>query len=120
MPSRADRTVWALPMTQSGTQRYLPNHSASEVCNFWLDFSLVIPFGVGIAAGGLSIFTNVAVPAAADSDWTVGPVAVFGRAIYAQLARGNQNTDYQFRWFAEDTMGNQWVRTALCLCAETS
>lgn len=102
------------------SRRYSPEHPPGESCSFGLDLSFVIPVGVGIESGTLQIFTNTADPAAADSDWTKGPVSVRGRAIYANLTGGVSGTDYQFRWGALDTAGNQWVRTALVLCAETS
>jgi hypothetical protein len=102
------------------TKRYYPEHPPSEVCNFGMDYSFVIPFGVGIASGSLAIFNNLATPVAADADWTVQAVQVRGRAIYALLTGGVPGTDYQLQWTAVDTQGNVWPRTALILCAETS
>jgi hypothetical protein len=102
------------------SKRYIPEHPPSEACNFGLDYSFVIPFGVGIASGSLAIFTNLATPVPADADWTVGTVEVRGRAIYALLTGGVPGTDYQLRWTATDTQGNIWPRTTLCLVAETS
>jgi hypothetical protein len=91
------------------------------VCYFGFDFSMMIPFGEGIASGALSFFTNVANPAAADADWTVvSPPEVRGRSVYALLTGGVEGTDYQLRWTATDTAGGVWPRTALVLCAETS
>lgn len=102
------------------SRRYTPEHPPGESCNFGLDFSFVIPPGVGISSGSVNIFTNTATPAAADSDWTKGPVSVRGRAIYATLAGGIEGKDYQIRWTAIDTQGNSWPRTTLVLCAQTS
>lgn len=100
--------------------RYKPEHPPQESCSFGLDYSNVIPVGVGIESGTIRIFTNAATPVAADSDWTVGPVSVTGRAIWANLSGGVLGTDYQLRWTATDTQGNVWPRTTLCLCADTS
>ena len=118
-PFWGERTVWALPMTQSGAQRYLPNHPAKEACNFGMDFAFVVPFGVGLQAGLLEIFHNLAVPTPADGEWTKGAIEVRGRALYAPLTGGVTGTDYRLRWTAVDNQGNTWPRTALCLCAET-
>ena len=102
------------------SRRYTPEKLPGEDCNFGLDYSFVIPPGVGITAGTLQIFTNTATPAAADADFTVGPVQVQGRAIYARVMGGVAGRDYQFVWTASDTDGNTWPRTTLCLCANTS
>ena len=102
------------------TRRYRPEHPPTETCSFGLDYSFIIPVGVGIEQGTLSIFTNTATPEPADSDWTKGAVSVRGRAIYAILSGGVPGTDYQLIWTAIDTAGNTWPRTTLCLCANTS
>lgn len=120
---RGARLVWALPLngSQGGLSlRYHPDHPPTERCNFGMDFSFAVPFGVGIASGSLSIFTNLANPVAADADWQKGPVVVRGRQIYAMLSGGVPGTDYQLRWTALDDDGNTWPRTAMALCAQTS
>lgn len=102
------------------SRRYTPEHAPGERCCFGLDFSFVVPPGVGIERGVLTILTNTAAPADATADWTIGPVVVRGRAIYANLAGGVAGTDYQLHWTAFDTQGNEWPRTALVLCGFTS
>lgn len=102
------------------TARYLPEKAPGETSSFGLDYSFVVPVGVGIESGTLKIFTNTATPAAADADFQVGPVSVRGRAIYATIGGGVSGKDYQFRWTAVDSAGNTWSRTALVLCADTS
>ena len=102
------------------TRRYTPEHPPGESCLFGLDYSFVIPPGVGISEGSLSIFTNVVPPVAADADWTKGAVTIRGRAVYAQLSGGVEGKDYQLRWSCTDTAGNVWPRTTLVLCAQTS
>ena len=102
------------------SRRYTPEHPPGESCLFGLDYSFVIPPGVGIASGALSIFTNTAPPVAADTDWTKGTVTVQGRTVYAQLSGGVEGKDYQLRWSATDTAGNVFPRTTLVLCAQTS
>lgn len=102
------------------TRRYTPEHPPGETSLFGLDFSPIIPVGVGIKSGTLAIFTNLAVPTDASADWTIGPVMVRGRAIYASLSGGLAGLDYQLRWSATDTLGNVWPRIALILCGFTS
>lgn len=102
------------------SRRYTPEHPPGEGCNFGLDFSPLIPPGVGVASATLSIFTNTAVPLAADTDWIKGPVNIRGRQVYCNLAGGINGNDYQLRWTATDTDGNIWPRTTLVLCAQTS
>lgn len=101
------------------SRRYTPEHPPGETCNFGMDYSFVIPPGVGISAGTCTIWKNI-VPPVQSTDWTIGTVNVRGRAVYAQLSGGTEGTDYQVRWVATDTDGNVWPRTALVLCAQTS
>lgn len=102
------------------SRRYSPEHPPGETCSFGLDYSFVVPVGVGIESGTLAILTNTAAPADASGDWTIGPVTVRGRAIYATLSGGVSGADYQLKWTAVDTQGNAWPRTTLVLCADTS
>jgi hypothetical protein len=101
------------------SRRYSPEWAPGEASNIGLDYSFLIPPGVGITSGALSIWTN-RVEATPSTDFTVGPVGVRGRTIYASLAGGVEGTDYQLRWIAHDTRGNTWPRTCLLLCAQTS
>lgn len=119
-PNWGERLLWCLPMDQSGMQRYLPNHPTGETCYFGMDFSMVVPPGVGLTSGALSIFRNIALAPPGDSDFIVGPVEVRGRALYAQLSAGIAGYDYQLRWTANDTAGNVWPRTGLILVGQTS
>jgi hypothetical protein len=102
------------------SRRYEPEHPAGEWCAFGMDFSPLLAPDAGIVSGGLNIFTNTAVPADASHDWTVGPIQVLGRVVYAFLEGGVQGQDYQLQWVAIDSDGNVWPRTALVLCAPTS
>ena len=102
------------------SRRFFPEHPPGESCKFGIDFSVIVPVGGGLASGALAILTNTAAPADASADWTIGPVVVRGRALYAMLAGGVAGTDYQLKFTAVDTAGNTWPRTALVLCADTS
>lgn len=102
------------------SRRYLPEWSPGEASSIGMDFSFIVPVGVGLVEGSLSIFTNTADPQPADADFDATPVSVRDRALYCQLSGGVRGRDYQLRWTAADTDGNLWPRTALLLCAETS
>jgi hypothetical protein len=99
--------------------RYFPAHPPGESCEFALDYSAIIPYGVGIASGTLEIVTNTN-PVEAQSDWTQGTVQIIGRRVYCDCSGGVEGTDYQIRWTATDTQGNTWPRTCLVLCAQTN
>lgn len=118
-PMRGQRLLWAVPLTQSGVQRYLPNHPPGESCDFGYDFSALVPPGFGLVSGSLNIVTNVANPVT-STDWTIGPVTFARRQAYCLLTGGVLGTDYQLRWNVVDTLGNAWNRTGLILCAITS
>ena len=102
------------------SRRFSPEHPPGESCRFGVDFSFVLPVGVGIEQGTLQVLTNTAAPVDASTDWTIGPVTVRERALYAMLSGGVSGTDYQLVFTATDTAGNTWPRTALVLCAPTS
>jgi hypothetical protein len=85
-----------------------------------MDFSFVLPPGVGITAGSVAQWTNTPGNVQQTSDLTLGAVEVRGRAVYAEVTGGIEGTDYQLRWQITDTAGNTWERTGLILCAQTS
>lgn len=103
------------------SRRYTPEIVPGEACNIGLDYSFVIPPGVGISSGTVSLFTNTVAPAP-STDMTLGPVTVQGRTVYAHISALDAalGKDYQLRWNAIDTQGNVWPRTCLLLCAQTS
>jgi hypothetical protein len=102
------------------SRRYTPEKPPGEQCRFGMDFSFIIPPGVGITEGDLQIYTNDVEPVEASADWIVGDVEVRDRTVYCMLGGGVDGQDYQLRWSATDTQGNIWPRTAMILVAETS
>jgi hypothetical protein len=100
--------------------RYMPSHPQGQSCQYALDFSNILPFGVGLAGGALQIATNTVPPVNAPADFVVGPVSVSGRRLYANLAGGIEGKDYLLLWVAQDSLGNTWPRTCLLLCDATS
>lgn len=101
------------------TRRYSPETPPGEKSVFGMDFSFLVPPGVGLESGTLTIWTNVATPVQ-STDFTIGAVSVRGRVLYATVSGGVEGKDYQLRWIATDTDGNVWPRTALVLCSQTS
>lgn len=101
------------------SRRYTPEHAPGDAYTYGMDFSYLIPPGVGIKAASLAVYLNTVAPVPTN-DFTVGAVSAVGRIAYARLAGGVDGTDYQIRWQATDTDNNIWNRTALVLCAETS
>jgi hypothetical protein len=101
------------------SRRYTPEKPPGESSIIGYDFSMIVPPSVGLASGSLTIWTNTVAPVQ-SSDWTIGPVNVQGRMLYARVGGGIDGTDYQLRWVATDTQGNVWPRTGLLLCSETS
>jgi hypothetical protein len=124
------------------SRRYTPEKPPQEISLFGMDFSYVLPPGVGLIDGFLEIFTNANPPIYAIADFVVmtgnqeiqyniydpsNPARrsvalgiIRGRAIYAGLTGGVDGTDYQLRWTVNDTAGNTWCRTGLVLVAQTS
>jgi hypothetical protein len=101
------------------SRRYNPEHAPGDACTFGMDFSYLIPPGVGIVDAGIAIFINSVDPTPID-DFDIGPVSWRGRAVYALLTGGVDGTDYQLAWTVKDSQGNIFTRTALILCADTS
>lgn len=123
-PREPLKVVYALATNlQSGqTRRYIPSHNtnAGESVIYGMDFSAVLAPGVGIVSGTLRIAENVVPPKDATADWTIGPIRVIDRALYARLRGGVDGTDYLLTWTAVDTLNNTWPRVGLLLCARTS
>ena len=101
------------------TRRYTPEHSPGESCLYGMDFSYVIPPGVGITSATIDVGTDQT----PGPDWaplTAGPTEIRGRTVYARLTGGHDTTDYWLKFTATDTDGNIWPRTGMILCARTS
>lgn len=102
------------------SRRYTPEHPPGEVCRFGMDFSFLVPPGVGLVSGRVELWTNTPGDVQPSNDWVIGPVHIEGRTVFAELTGGIEGTDYQVRWTVTDTRGNTWPRTAVVLCAQTS
>jgi hypothetical protein len=102
------------------SRRYSPEHPPGEICRIGLDYSFLIPPGVGIVSAQVQVWTNTPGDVQLSTDWNVGPVQIEGRTVFAEFNGGIEGTDYQIRWIVTDSRGNTWPRTALILCAQTS
>ena len=102
------------------SRRYTPEKPPDEECNFGLDYSYLIPPGVGIKTASVEIWTNTPGDVQPSFDWQIGPVHIEGRTVFAKMTGGVEGTDYQIRWTVTDTRGNTWPRTALVLVSQTS
>lgn len=101
------------------SRRYSPELAPGEVSVFGMDFSSVIPPGVGIAAGSLTIS---AYSPSGGQGVSAGAVSVRDRTLYATVTaqQSADGIDWKLLWTATDTQGNTWPRTGLVLCSETS
>ena len=105
------------------SRRYTPDFTPGDSNSIGYDFSPLIPLGVGLKDDGsaaLNIYYNTATADGADADFTISPLTIVGRAIYAVLTGGTLGKDYQLWWTVTDTQGNIWTRVGLMLCAPTS
>lgn len=100
-------------------RRYQPSWPPGEAAWIGLDFSDVLPPGIAIVTGTLTILINQS-PVIPQTDFTQGPVVIDGRRVWSQITGGALGTDYQVRWTVGDSREQTWSRTALLLCAETS
>jgi len=110
-------------MTQQTIARRYAMHAPGDGGLYGIDWSFILPRGVGIQSAGLTFWTNWAEPADASADWTIDAqlgIRVRGRSVVAWILGGKAGTDYQLRWNMEDTLGNLWTRTGLLLCANAS
>lgn len=103
------------------SRRYSPELAPNEGSLFGMDFSFVIPPGVGIDFGQCGAWENTN-PPVPTTLLTVGDVQVIGRTLIAfiESSGGAEGIDFQIRWIAFDSEGGVWPRTALVLCAQTS
>lgn len=101
------------------SDRYLPPHPPGESSVYGLDFSAILPPGVGLVSGTLDILINTN-PVQSQTSWTQGPVTAQGRRLYCELSGGTEGTDFQLRWSGTDSLGNVWPRTCYVLCAQAS
>jgi hypothetical protein len=99
--------------------RYLPSHPQGASAIYALDYSAILPPGVGIQSGGIAVALNT-VPPTPTTELTVAPAGVEGRRVLAQISGGVSGHDYRIEWVANDTVGGIWPRTCLLLCAATS
>lgn len=111
----ASRILWA---SMSG--RYQPSHPPGEICLFGMDFSFILPVGVGIRFAELNIFNNTFLSPDVSADWMIDPVTISGRRVWTRLAGGVEGQDYRLAWLVSDSNYNVYPRSALVLCSQTN
>lgn len=133
------RVVYALPTNITGgnpSQRYRPPMAPGERSPVGMDFSNIVPVGVGIASCTLQIFTNTVPPVETDAGFEgsltadFATIMTFGQPQQINIedrfcwvwlnALDQTATDYQFLFEALDNSNAAWTRTALLLCTVTS
>lgn len=101
------------------SQRYKPSHPAGSSVTYGVDFSFILPPGVGVTMPAVQIQTNTVPPGLASGISTSGG-GYAGRRLWIVITGGVSGTDYIVTWSFSDTQGNAWVRSFLLLCAPTS
>ena len=101
------------------SQRYQPPQPPGQGVVYALDFSPLLPPGVGVTTPSVQIQTNTNPPGIATGVTTSGG-GYRGRIVWITIQNMQAGTDYLISWTVQDTEGNQWVRTITLLCALTS
>lgn len=101
------------------TRRYQPSHPAGQSATYAVDFSPMLPPGVGLATPGVQIQTNT-VPPGLATGITASGGGFLGRMVWITIQGGIAGIDYLVTWTVADTAGNSWVVSVLLLCAATS
>ena len=101
--------------------RYEPSHPAGQNILYGLDFANILPDGVTISPLGavISVQYNT-VPPTNTTDLNATIDSITGRRMYVRCQGGVAGNDYRLNYQILDSLGNQWVRTCLLLCAATS
>jgi hypothetical protein len=114
------------------SRRYHPEWSPGDQGSIGMDFSALIPPGVGITFGALFILTTT--DADASTDFTAAnyvpavgvdvgyfKTAIADRIVYVpDLKGGIEPKDYQFQWEVTTSAGDLISRAVMLLCADTS
>ena len=107
------------------SRRYHPEFAPGETSVIGMDFSTVIPPGVGITAVSPSLMLNIAtppVPPADTADFLIQNVSWYDRTAYATLTLNNSalGKDFLLFWQVTDSSSNVHQRAAALLCTYTS
>lgn len=101
------------------SQRYQPSHPAGQSAVYAVDFSNILPPGVGLSQPGVIVLTNTVPPGLAQGI-TPGAGGFRGRIAWITISGGVSGQDYIIQWTVADTASNTWIVSALLLCAATS
>lgn len=106
------------------TRRYQPSHPKGQTATYGMDLSPMLPPGTLVRLVSVSIQTNTA-PPGTDANVMVTGSGVLGRRVWVTIEGGTQGQDYLITWFiggdvAAGEFNNNWIISALLLCAATS
>lgn len=101
------------------SQRYKPSHPAGQSAVYAVDFSNILPPGVGLSQPAIQFFTNTTPPGIATGITSSGG-GFRGRMAWITIAGGVAGTDYLIQWTLIDSQNNTWIVTVLLMCAATS
>lgn len=101
------------------SQRYQPSHPAGQSAIYAVDFSNILPPGVGLTMPAIQFFTNTVPPGIATGITSSGG-GFRGRMAWMNITGGQAGQDYLVQWTLIDSQNNTWIMTALLLCAATS
>lgn len=101
------------------TRRYGPSWPPGEAATIGMDFSALLPPGVALVSGELTIVVNVN-PVQPQTDFAQAAVITRGRQAWCSIAGGHEGRDYACHWTVADSQGHTWERTALLLCGQSA
>jgi len=111
------------------SRRYTPEFAPGETSVIGMDFSYVIPPGVGIQNADVGLFLNARAAArgspvspADPNDYSISAASWLGRTLYATLTLEHSALDKDFLviWECLDFSFNHWSRSAMLMCTYTS
>lgn len=101
------------------SKRYQPSHPAGQTAIYAVDFSNILPPGVGLTMPAVQLFINTT-PPGLPVGITTASGGFRGRQVWITIQGGVSGTDYLIQWTVNDTQNNTWIITAALLCAATS
>jgi hypothetical protein len=105
-------------------RRYYPSH-ATEKTMYGIDFSTLLPLGVGITDAWVTVYKNLNPwvwvndtygTTSTPDELAVSDLLIRGRRVYVAVWNGVPGTDYVILWNISDTLTNDWQQATYVLC----